>query len=742
MDEKSGLISDDWKFCPDAKSQTKLTTPSFIRLFVIRRIIIGFVVNDYNHKAGWQNAIENLVKSVEDFKDNTKQEQKATKILSRLVKYGLSKYMTEYYDENTRGNMIEIIFEKIILTNYEKEYENVTTYNYVNRNTTTQAQLFHANDLMSLIFQWLSFNDLINCSLVSSHFLYHSFNPNSIYCGELTRLIKLTANKKEKEKEKTGKHKQKNKSEKHKNGINIDGVTSINRQWQRFINVKRLELYLSDSDKNYQFSDDSIDFLFEKLLLLSNIEEIKAIITADQFKILQGIINKNTSKITNYDLKFNGVCRNISRFCHKYKYLLSPLDLMNGKIINITSLYFAVKWSNKCQHLAINDVKNIDNKWCKYIIENCDCSGIECLEIIDMEFELDNQLERAAEFNNSLINSDLYKSTKGLIKEMALKFSNSKNFKQLNISVSKPGWQYRYYSCLLLFWSFLNDVINQNKIYVEFNVLDGSIEMFEDSKAALGNDFNLNDIGRNINVINVKFGRNNNTGLNFEAVGSIIKQSENLEYICLLDCNTDVIKSLINILNQRKNDKGILKTLKGIELLPILSRYARVGDSSISMDLMNNFFNSDVIINGNGNGNEKDESELFIAIHFAIEYKKETNFVKDFSNFCQLIYSLLVKKQIAMDIIIEFEGAINESDSEFYNDYYDIYQSYFDEEQLKNEYKLPKCNQYCNPLQSVKTSFDFEMVTFLYENPVFRIANVCKTDKCVQFRDRHRRLEL
>ena len=756
MDEKSGPITgNDWNFCPDATPQAKLTTPSFIRLFVIRRIVVACVVNDYKDEEGWQNAIENLVGAVDNLQDNNnKQEQKARKLLFRLVKYGLSKYMKEYYDENKHGNLIETIFEKIILINYEKEYQNVSTYNYVNNNTTSQTQLFNANDLMSLIFQWLSFNDLVKCSLVSSHFFYHSFDPKSIYYGELTRLIalsseeidELTAKKKQKEKkERKHKHKNKNKSKKHKNNDDdVDSVGAIQRQWQRFINVKRIELHLSNRRSRY--SDDSIDFLFEKFLLLSNIEEIKATIMPDQFKTLQGMINKNASKILKYDIIFNRRYDYNSAFGHKYKYLLSPLELINGKIINITSLYFSIKWSNKCKHLIIDNLSNIDNKWCQYIIQHCDCSGIECLEIVDMTFELDNQLHNAAtkdreDSNNgvSSINSDLnLKSTKRLIKEMALKFSNSKNFKQLKISVSTPGWQKQYYSCLLLFWSFLKDIINKNKIYVEFNALDSSIERFEKSKTALGNDFNLKDISRNINTINVKFRRSADTGLHFETVGSIIKQSENLEYICLLDCNIDVIKSLINILNERrKNDERILKTLKGIELLPILNRYTAVSDCSISMNLMNNFFNSNVIINAN-----KNENELFIIIHFAIEYKKEkATFYKDFSYFCESIHSLLIKKQIAMDIIIEFEGGMNESDSEFHNDYYDIYQSYFDEEQLKNEYKLPKCNQYCKPLQSVKTSFAFEIVTFSYENPVFRIANVCKTDKCMQFREQHGDLE-
>ena len=49
-----------------------------------------------------------------------------------------------------------------------------------------QNLLFNSSDLMSQIFQYLEWGmgfdkDLYSCSLVSSHWLYHSWNVNSAY---------------------------------------------------------------------------------------------------------------------------------------------------------------------------------------------------------------------------------------------------------------------------------------------------------------------------------------------------------------------------------------------------------------------------------------------------------------------------------------------------------------------------------------------------------------------------------
>lgn len=76
-----------------------------------------------------------------------------------------------------------------------------------------------------------------------------------------------------------------------------------------------------------------------------------------------------------------------------------PLKLPNAKFLDIRSLhYFYIKWSHKCKELNVGCLNinlrryidiNIDgDKWLEYVINNCDCSGIEYLNIDDSLFGL------------------------------------------------------------------------------------------------------------------------------------------------------------------------------------------------------------------------------------------------------------------------------------------------------------------------------------------------------------------
>ena len=50
--------------------------------------------------------------------------------------------------------------------------------------------------------------------------------------------------------------------------------------------------------------------------------------------------------------------------------VLLPFSLINAKYISINSLYFYIKWSNKCQTLELCDFENISQDWCNYVINN------------------------------------------------------------------------------------------------------------------------------------------------------------------------------------------------------------------------------------------------------------------------------------------------------------------------------------------------------------------------------------
>ena len=100
------------------ENNVSIETPSFIRLFVIRRIIDTYIKN--NHEKKKDNKEEIIKEMANVFKENKKVESLVINILTRLINDGIKKYMSKYYNEETQANIIEDIFNKIILRNFPK----------------------------------------------------------------------------------------------------------------------------------------------------------------------------------------------------------------------------------------------------------------------------------------------------------------------------------------------------------------------------------------------------------------------------------------------------------------------------------------------------------------------------------------------------------------------------------------------------------------------------------------------
>ena len=191
MDAIDKLDSDD-KWHVDVQTPEKLPVPSFIRLFMIRRILGVHI----DHSANLNHEIEKLVLLLQ----NMENYKIAKLILSRLINDGIKEYMANTYDDQTQSFVIEAIFNEIIMTKFTKEYQHLTKYvghdscqtTHSNMNDFFQTTLWNTDDLMCLIFQFLDFghrfdDDLFHCSLVNSHWLYHVWNLNSIYKVDLER---------------------------------------------------------------------------------------------------------------------------------------------------------------------------------------------------------------------------------------------------------------------------------------------------------------------------------------------------------------------------------------------------------------------------------------------------------------------------------------------------------------------------------------------------------------------------
>ena len=243
----------------------RLPVPSFIRLFVIHRII-------QNH-SNFEDIAQ--ITSVATEFDNDEKVELSTQVFCGLLKHGIKKYMEELFDETQQAVIVEQIFQKLIKTKFGKKYDTVTTYlqgndnNHDTHHTNSQVKVFNMQDLMCSIFQFLTYErvfekqrgihrrkvvlkgGLYHSSLVSSNWLYHTWNINSIYHIDLCPLIYKTLQVSKILKSETS-------------NIDINYSRNIIRQWQRFINAQSIVIYM-ESGEEFQVPDT---LLFNRLAML------------------------------------------------------------------------------------------------------------------------------------------------------------------------------------------------------------------------------------------------------------------------------------------------------------------------------------------------------------------------------------------------------------------------------------------------------------------------------------------
>ena len=97
---------DDYSIDPNDMINT-IETPSFIRLFVIRRII-DKLIDKYIQSNKRHNQQKILIQELAKvFKDNKEMQSSVVNIVTRLVNDGLKKYMQKWYNQENDGNIIE-----------------------------------------------------------------------------------------------------------------------------------------------------------------------------------------------------------------------------------------------------------------------------------------------------------------------------------------------------------------------------------------------------------------------------------------------------------------------------------------------------------------------------------------------------------------------------------------------------------------------------------------------------------
>ena len=198
-----------------------------------------FVINRLSH-ALTQNELQTL--------DSNEGLKNVVDILKEL---GLGKYVFNVLNSQN-ANIAHVIANQVstlattMMQDFAQHYNRIVKVSSRNIELNKyQCQLWNTEHIIPFMFTFLDFKSLIQCSLVSSHWLYHAFNSNSI------EYLDLTSNGFIKQLAKSSCYPQ----------------SSLNyakqfRCWQRMIDIKYLivdmRMYDDKSDYAYGYSCDDI----------------------------------------------------------------------------------------------------------------------------------------------------------------------------------------------------------------------------------------------------------------------------------------------------------------------------------------------------------------------------------------------------------------------------------------------------------------------------------------------------
>ena len=396
----------------EMQNKKKRDAPNFIRLFVIRRVITKYISSCTQASLSQEALIKNLANVSQNCQNI---EIKVQNILLQLVNDGLTKFISNWYNEKHELNIIDIIFNRIILKQFEEEYAQQTTYYAKNKN---QQLLFNSSDLMCDIFQYLlygCYGDASDCCLVSSHWLYHIFNLNSVYTVSVagSPIPSVTSNT----------------MDDHDENGKI-------RFWQRLVKCKHLQFL--DSSYITTLSKMSVN----QLCMLQNIEKSSGTVSPLQNRLdaLETIVGTCGDKIGSFSVAI------ISRRSEK---TIKPLRLVNVQYLELYNSYLYIIWTRQCREIQIGGCKGFSKRWCNYVIKNCDCSGVKVLSLRNVPF---------------LCDTDHNPANRSLMKTLASKFTGIKRLKLSFVHFIRTNSTSVYVLCESLY-----KIIRKNNGVVEIN---------------------------------------------------------------------------------------------------------------------------------------------------------------------------------------------------------------------------------------------------------------------------------
>ena len=713
----------------------KYSFPSFIRLFITKRVL-----EKYQHTNNKNVNMSDLIELLNSSQKNVSIRSIATKILCQLLVDGIKKFMENDF-EDQHSSIIENNFNQIC-----QEYESVIKYNNDNM-----------NDLMCLIFQFLDYDngELFNCSLVNSHWLYHSYNPNSVYRVNLTKLIQKTLS--------ASKQKTKNDNNDCKNRQFI--ISSLSTSWQHVINARDVTIELnnddldyddeskndeSENDENENDENDSVhtskrlvlgedghgDELLKKLCLLGNIENIKCILNEREIGILRAILPKCANKIKRYYVEVNA-SSNSRKFSkdNEVKWILSPLRLINANYIWYNHSYYAIEWSNKCEVLEFDamEIDKVGIEWCQFVTDNCDCSGIKLLHFDNFSLVLDltkiSNTDKKTENNKNVEHTKNSKNSKNstdsknntydtlqnkklniseikllqlsILNKLASKFTSLKHLKMCWMIDSDDDKQGN--SCELLFWQELAIQILKNNGTIEFKVpYYIGVKYYESLKKLDWSKIQLDKF---------EFGLDHNWATDCFEYTTMLINCPTLQWLkaYTTDFEGDGITTLVTYLDKESQRDGSevadgddyngkFGSLKVIECGDFDEVYARSLLWSIYAFFCNGLIR---------------RRKLFVIGNFFVYHTSVANDV--FEEVCQELLVLVTEYNLPVNISITFETIHEEKFIQMEK----VYKRYLskNESDLMANYshsklcKNCKDNQFCIPLKNVTSTFSYKRDT-------------------------------
>ena len=216
---------------------------------------------------------------------------------------------------------------------------------------------------MNLIFGYLPFHTTVLgtlhvCSMVNSHWLYYIWNTSKFiypHSNIINSIIEETT---------------KLDPDMKKNEFNNHGVI---RAWQRLVHHTKITIWLTEME-DYIVPNS---LLLGRLSMLGNIKELSCLCTIQHESIAKVLIQQCKDKLERCSI---GIGERI------VEPKLKVLELMNAWDIKINNMYFYIKWSKECIRLILSPMVQINQEWCNYVIENCDCSGITHVIMSDLLF--------------------------------------------------------------------------------------------------------------------------------------------------------------------------------------------------------------------------------------------------------------------------------------------------------------------------------------------------------------------